>query len=234
MSGERNGRTTTKRTPAAFFDVDDTLSSTNVIRTYLDFWLQGLPRRVRLVRLARFLPKVPYYVLLDTISRARFSQAFFRNYARVERSGLDIWAESAAERYWRPRLFPQALERLQRHREEGHRIVLVSGGVEPVLRPLARLLEVDALVAAEPETKDGHLTGRLLHGPMSAERKAEATRRVGADLNLDLERSYAYSDSYSDRAFLESIGNPVAVNPDRRLRKLARARGWPIEQWRHR
>jgi fatty acyl-CoA reductase len=234
MNGEPSGRTATKRTPAAFFDVDDTLSSTNVIRTYLDFWLQGLPRRVRLFRLAWFLPKVPYYVLLDTISRARFSQAFFKNYARVERSGLDTWAESAVERYWRPRLFPQALERLRRHREEGHRIVLVSGGVEPVLRPLARLLEVDVLVAAELETRDGHLTGRLLHGPMSAERKAEATRRVGADLNLDLERSYAYSDSYSDRAFLESIGNPVAVNPDWRLRNLARARGWPIEQWRHR
>ena len=231
MSEERDDKTAAKLTPAAFFDVDGTLSSTNVIRTYLDFWLQGLPRRVRLVRLARFLPKVPYYALLDTLSRAQFGKTFYKNYALVEHARLALWAESAVEQYWQPRLFPQALERLQYHREAGHRVILVSGGVEPTLKPLARFLEVDALVAAEPEAKDGYMTGRLLHGPMSAERKAEATRRVGADLNVDLDQSYAYSDSYSDVAFLESIGNPVAVNPDRRLRKLAQARGWAIEQW---
>ena len=57
-------------------------------------------------------------------------------------------------------------------------------------------------------------------------------RSLSDSLGIDLEHSYAYGDSYADKEFLESVGHPVAVNPDRRLKKLAESRGWPIHNWR--
>jgi phosphoserine phosphatase len=93
---------------------------------------------------------------------------------------------------------------------------------------------VDALIAAQPEVEDTRLTGRLIDGPLSGKRKADAMHQAGDSLGIDLEQSYAYADSYADREFLECVGHPVAVNPDRRLRRVAQRRGWSIRNWRHR
>ncbi len=221
-----------KGTPACFFDADGTLASSNVLLAYLDFRLHDSSLGKRWARLASFLPKLPYYALLDTLSRERFSEAFFHNYANVDRSELERWAAGAAERYWKPRLYPEALQQLHQHRVQGHRIVLISGGIEPVLKPLADIVKADVLVAAQPEVEGDRLTGRLVDGPLSGERKARAEQQVADSLGIDLAQSYAYADSYSDRAFLEGVGHPVAVNPDRRLGKMARRRGWPIRIWR--
>jgi HAD superfamily hydrolase (TIGR01490 family) len=180
------------------------------------------------------ITNLPYYLFLDWLDRDRFCNVFYRRYARVRQSDLERWAEKEGERFWNPRLFPEALEKLDEHRAQGHRIVLVSGGIEPVLRPLADALGVDALLATRPEVNGTHFTGRLIDGPLNGERKAQGMRELSETLGVDLDRSYAYGDSYADREFLETVGNPVAVNPDRRLRKLAQRRGWPIQRWRHR
>ena len=44
----------------------------------------------------------------------------------------------------------------------------------------------------------------------------------------DLLECTAYSDSRTDLPFLDAVGHPVAVNPDRELRRIARDRGWPV------
>lgn len=226
--------TSAKGTPAAFFDVDGTLGSTNVVQAYADLRIRGLSLLRRWAWLTVFLPKLPYYGILDTMSRNRFSEVFYRNYAKFDQSDLDLWAADAVERYWAPRLFPEALEQLRDHRAQGHRVILVSGGIEPMLRPLAAMLETDALIATRPEMEGTRLTGRLVDGPMGEERKAQATKEVSEALGIDLGQSYAYGDSYADRSILASVGHAIAVNPDRRLRKMARSRGWQIRIWRRR
>ena len=70
-------------TPAAFFDVDGTVSSTDVVRTYLDFWLGKAPIHIKLFRFVQFLPKIPYYAILDSLSRAWFGRVFYKNYSGV-------------------------------------------------------------------------------------------------------------------------------------------------------
>jgi len=219
---------------AGFFDVDGTLGSTNVVLAYLAFRLHGASRLRRWAFSALFLPKLPFYAILDTFSRERFCQVFYRSYAEVSVSGLDAWAAEAGREFWNPRLFPDALRQIDDHRAKGHRIVLVSGGIEPVLKPLAEMLAPDVLVAARPEVVDSRLTGRLVDGPLSGEKKAIAAREIAETLGVDMQRSYAYADSYADRQILECVGNPVAVNPDRRLRKMAQSRGWQTRSWRHR
>ena len=212
--------------------MDGTLGSTNVVQLYLDFHLHGSSRLGRGLRTALFLPRLPVYAALDTVSRDWFCRFFYRVYAGVPEAELDRWGEEVGRDYWAPRLYPKALDRIREHRERGHRIVILSGGIEPVLRPLARIIEPDALVAAQPEILDGRLTGRLLGGPLSGDRKAVMARETAASMGVDVARSYAYADSYSDREILECVGNPVAVNPDTRLRRMAAAQGWQTHQWR--
>ena len=217
--------------PVAFFDVDGTLGSTNIVLTYVAFRNDGASRIERWLRIASVVPKVPYYKLLDRLSRNLFCTVFYRKYAGVERAELEAWAERDVERYWRDRLYSQAVSTLEEHRERGHRIGIVSGSLEPVLKPLAQALGADLLLSTEPEMDRSRLTGGLVGGPLNGEHKAVALRRLSESAGIDLEQCYAYGDSYADKEFLESVGNPVAVNPDRRLRKIAESRGWPIQSW---
>ena len=211
--------------------MDGTLGSTNIVLTYIEFRNERAPRLERWLRIASVVPKIPYYKLLDRLSRNLFCTVFYRKYAGVERAELEAWAERDVERYWRDSLYPQAVAKLEEHRERGHRIGIVSGSLEPVLKPLADALGADILLATEPDMDNGRLTGRLVGGPLNGENKATALRRLSDSTGIDLERCYAYGDSYADQQFLESVGNPVAVNPDRRLGKIAEARGWPVETW---
>ena len=218
--------------PAALFDVDGTLAASNLVYAYLDFRLYRRPLLYRYLWLASILPKLVYYAFLDLRSRSRFNEVFYRNYAGVSLKEMEGWAQGAVKRFWEPRMLPEALQQLQEHRAQGHRIVIVSGGMALTLEPLARWLEVDACASAWAEVDGDRLTGRLAKGALSGEAKAVATHEVAEQLGLDLAQSYAYADSYADREFLECVGHPVVVNPDRRLRRLAGQRGWPIRIWR--
>ena len=82
-----------------------------------------------------------------------------------------------------------------------------------------------------PRSNDGVYTGRLeqrLYGTA----KAEALAEFAIVEDVELASSTAYSDSHSDVPFLEAVGNPVAVNPDRELRRTAEERGWPVLRFR--
>ncbi len=77
---------------------------------------------------------------------------------------------------------------------------------------------------------DGRLAGEWLNGAA----KARALHSLAARCELDLSRSFAYGDSAGDIAMLAAVGNPRAVNPAFSLRRIARARGWPVERWNQR
>ena len=116
-------------------------------------------------------------------------------------------------------------------RRRGERTFIVTGALEDVAEALARELGFDGAAGSRAEVVDGVFTGRLerrLYGPA----KADALLELAAAEGLDLASSYAYSDSHSDLEFLEAVGHPVAVNPDRELRRTAVARGWPVRQFR--
>ncbi|MFQ5933673.1 MAG: HAD family hydrolase [Dehalococcoidia bacterium] len=216
----------------AFFDIDGTVAASNLVDAYIDLRLHAVSISRKLLRLLRFAPKLPYYALLDTFSRARFNEAFFRNYRDVSMEELSFWAQDRAREFWALRIYPAALEEIEYHRKQGHRIVLVTGGLKPMAQPLADLVKADGCVAAEIESVDGRLTGSLPGGPLSGRVKAMETRRLAKDWGVDLRRSYAYADSYADREFLEGLGHPIAVNPDHRLRRIATSRGWEVRRWR--
>jgi phosphoserine phosphatase len=90
---------------------------------------------------------------------------------------------------------------------------------------------VDDVLCATLAEENGTYTGELSGAPVAGDARARMLASFARRRNLDLSRSYAYADSISDLPMLEAVGNPVAVNPDRRLGAAARERGWRVEHW---
>jgi phosphoserine phosphatase len=120
---------------------------------------------------------------------------------------------------------------MELHRSEGRRIYIVSSSPEEVVRPLARHFGVSGVIATRAAIgADGRYTGELEYYAYGEE-KAAAVRAVAHRVGIDLTRSFAYSDSATDLPLLGTVGHPVAVNPDKELRRVAEEQGWPIRDF---
>ncbi|WP_354699386.1 hypothetical protein DSM112329_05101 [Paraconexibacter sp. AEG42_29] len=116
----------------------------------------------------------------------------------------------------------------QAHHEQGHTVVLASSATRFQVEPMAAEIGASHLLCTELEVVDGLLTGRSTGFAMWAGGKAAAVDRLAAAEGYDLEQSFAYSNGHEDVAFLSRAGNPVCVEPDSGLTKIAAQRGWPV------
>jgi len=126
-----------------------------------------------------------------------------------------------------PRVFPQMLAEVYAHQDAGRPTFIVSAAGNDVVGSLAGVLGMDGGIGTRYEVDgDGNFTGRLdgpfVYGPG----KVEAMREFADQHEIDLNASFAYSDSISDLPMLRAVGNPVAVNPDPPLAAIAREEGW--------
>jgi fatty acyl-CoA reductase len=215
---------------AAIFDVDGTLIDSNVVSHYAWLKLRELPVALRPLWAAVFVARVPYYWALDKVSRAHFNRAFYKNYRGWKPAHARALGRESFSGYVLKRLYPEAISVLRAHKEAGHRVVVLSGALDFIIEPFEDL--ADDVLTARLEEEDGVYTGELSGAPVAGEARARMLASFARRRNLDLSRSYAYADSISDLPMLEAVGNPVAVNPDSRLAKAARERGWQIKNWR--
>jgi len=131
----------------------------------------------------------------------------------------------------RPALRPQALELVERHRQAGEQLLIVTATNDFVTAPIAQVFGVAELIAVQLE-RDAHgrVTGEIQGTPSAREGKVQRMNEWLARRSLDwadVETTF-YSDSLNDLPLLERVTYPVATNPDDKLRSLAQARGWPI------
>jgi len=127
-----------------------------------------------------------------------------------------------------PRLCPRVLARLGELRQAGARTWLLTGAPAFVARAVAERLGMDGWVGTALAVRDGRFTGEIAGRHMFGEVKRDALLEIAAAHALDLGSSWGFADHGSDVAFLECFGRAVAVAPDRRLRKVALARGWSV------
>ena len=128
-----------------------------------------------------------------------------------------------------PRIYPEMLEEVYAHQDAGRPTFIVSAAGDELVQLLARILYMDGGIGTSYEVgEDGLFTGDLGGAFMYGEGKVEAMRRFAAEHDIDLARSFAYSDSASDLPMLRAVGNPVVVNPDDRLTRIAREEGWRV------
>jgi HAD superfamily hydrolase (TIGR01490 family) len=205
------------------FDIDGTLIRGSTERR---FWRYLFARRRQGARqilagawfLLRFLPRYGVHV-------AKKNKAYLVGLGTADVAALaaDFVASEAV-----PRLYEPAVQRLQQHLRAGDTVALLSGTLEPIARALAEHLGVQHVRATVCAERDGRYLGQppVLH-PFGAEKvglAAELAARLGADLRL----ATAYADSEHDLELLEAVGSSVAVRPDRRLLRAARANAWDV------
>ena len=127
-----------------------------------------------------------------------------------------------------PRLYPQMLAVAYEHQDTGRRVYIVTAASQEMAELLAHVLGFDGGIGSRSEVVDGVYTGRA-GGPFTyREGKARALRELAEAEEIDLARSWAYSDSESDLPMLRAVGHPVAVNPDAVLARIARDEGWAV------
>jgi HAD superfamily hydrolase (TIGR01490 family) len=121
-------------------------------------------------------------------------------------------------------------QRLAEHQAQGHILGIVSASTQYAVGPLAAHLGIPGqYVSTHVESQDSRLSGRIVPPLCYGEGKVVWAERFAAKHGADLSASYFYTDSVTDLPLLERVGHPVAVNPDPKLRRLAKQRGWPIE-----
>jgi len=218
---------------AAFFDVDNTV-------------MQG----ASIFHLARGLHRRKFFTTRDILGAA-YKQAYFRvvgvedpehvaearasalgfiaghTVAELEELGEEIFDEAMAHRIW-----PGTRALAQLHLDQGQRVWLVTAAPIEIASIIARRLGLTGAMGTVAEHVDGVYTGQLvgemLHGPA----KGAAVRALAEREGLDLALCAAYSDSSNDLPMLKLVGDPCAINPDKRLRAHARAEGWRIRDYR--
>jgi HAD superfamily hydrolase (TIGR01490 family) len=217
---------------AAFFDLDKTIiAKSSPLALGKSFFREGLIGR-------SFLLKSLYAQLVFALMGADESKM---ERMRVEAAKLTAgWEQEKVrqvvsevlEEVISPLIYAEALELMHDHRAAGRLVCIVSSSPEEIVEPLARMLRVDRYIATKPTIVDGKYTGDLefyAYGP----HKADAIRRLADEAGLDLAGCFAYSDSATDLPMLEAVGNPVAVNPDKALRRIALEKGWAMDTFRN-
>ncbi len=141
---------------------------------------------------------------------------------------LHAWRADYVEKWIKPIIAPGARKLLDSHRDQGHKLLIISATNLFVTEPIAQLLGVPTVLATKPEIIDNRYTGRYLGTPTYQEGKVVVLKEWLRDCNFRLDGSYFYSDSINDLSLLEQVDNPIAVNPEDELRAVAESRNWEI------
>lgn len=127
-----------------------------------------------------------------------------------------------------PMITDKALALLQKHRDQGDFLLIITATNRFVTGPIAERLGVDAILATDPEQIDGRYTGKVAGTPCFQDGKVVRLNAWLAETGHSMQGSYFYSDSRNDLPLLEQVEFPVAVDADETLTRIAQERGWPV------
>lgn len=232
-SGQKNSYGGVMEKSAAFFDVDNTLSRGST----LFLVARGLARR------GFFSPQM---VLKFALAQTRFrlsGKEKAKEIANVRRAALvfvkghrtseladiaeEIYDESISHSLW-----AGTVALAKEHLAAGREVWLVTASPLEMGEVIARRLGFTGALGSIAASVDGVYTGELHGDLLHGAAKADAVKRLAEETGLNLADCYAYSDSTNDLPLLEAVGHPCVINPDARLRRHAKAKSWPIADYR--
>lgn len=213
---------------AAFYDLDGTLVSSNLVNVFAFYARndQGILRSIG--RTAATVLGIPVFLGADLYSRNVFNVLFFKWYRGQSEDRLRFLSEEVFEEVIKPSIYPGTLDLLEKSRSVGLSQVVVTGALEITIRPLLRYLGIEEFAANRLEFDNGIATGRIIPPLMASATKASWIRTYAERQGLSLSDCYCYADSMSDLPMLAIVGHPTATNPDLRLRSTALRHDWPI------
>jgi HAD superfamily hydrolase (TIGR01490 family) len=213
---------------AAFFDLDKTIiAKSSTLAFGRPFYQGGLVSR-------RAVLKSTYAQFVYLVAGADEEQMDrMRDYLAEMCRGWDVEqvraiVDETLHDLIDPLVYDEAVSLIEQHRSDGRQVVIVSSSGEEIVRPIGELVGADDVIATRMVVANGKYTGEIAfyaYGP----HKADAIRAMAATHGWDLADCWAYSDSATDLPMLEVVGHPVAVNPDKALRRVAAERDWPVQ-----
>ena len=221
------------RNTAAFFRVEGILLGRGVLAA--SAYIAGNAKKFgeRALRLGLVALAAPVHTLLGQTDRALAHRLVHLAFRGMSEDRIALLSEEYAEDILKDKILDQGVELMKRAQGEGHRIVLLSDGIAPIMLPLARhLRHHDDLICNHLEFRDGEATGRLLEPIVGGASGGRWLQQYAAEHDIDLAHSTAYGSHGPDMLLLAAVGKPCAVNPDFVLRRSARDADWPVVEYR--
>jgi HAD superfamily hydrolase (TIGR01490 family) len=216
---------------AAFFDVDNTLvrGSTSILFGKVAFAGGTIKRR----DIWRFMFE---QIMFIRRGEKNSKMADFKDRALQLTKGHPIaelreLIDTVYESEIKPRLWPEAVAALREHLAQGREVWLISAAPLELVQKIADDLGATGALGTVVGHNGDVLTGELVGEPLHGQAKRKAAKKLARERGISLKRSYAYSDSVNDLPLLTLVGNAVAVNPDKVLKRYAEAAGWAILQF---
>lgn len=212
----------------AFFDLDRTLARMNsghsMVKTAYDTGMIGKRDLLKAV-----MQTLLYKLRITGTEKMIYGMG--RWMKGMNRKTLHSLAEKSVISYLAPSVFEEALSEIAFHRSRNGGIALLSSAIVEICMPLAAYLGIDMVIATEMECREdiytGEPSGNYCYGPG----KRERIKAYCSDNGCNLANAWYYADSISDLPALEVVGNPVCVNPEKKLEAVATERGWKICHW---
>ena len=207
----------------AVFDLDGTIIDNSSERVFLKYLLESgeLPLR----NLSQWLLD---FIRTQDLRQAKANKVYLKglDYQHICDLAQICFTERLVER-----VSPKVFDLIEFHRTEGRTIVILSGSLELLVRLFYEHLKADLMIGYALEVIEEKITARGVGLNPYGENKAKLVQELAETHNFDLSESYAYGNHHSDAHKLKQVGHPVAVNPDRKLREIASANDWQIEQF---
>ncbi len=216
---------------AAIFDVDDSLLDGNAGTIFT--WYLYSEKLMRPEMRSR-IPRVIYEYARKRLTEQDMVEVGSRCQQGLRADELKAHAHACFQRHIRKRITTGAVRQIRKHLLSGHLVVIASGSPQYIIDELGRHLRVHLAIGTRTRIVDGRATDQIIPPVVFRDGKRATVERVAETYDVDLSRSFVYSDSVADLPLFEAIGNPVVVNPKAAFRGVAERRGWDIVEWHER
>jgi len=208
------------------FDLDNTLLGGD--SDYL--WGQFLIEQGAVDKTSHERENQRYYLEYQqgTLDIQEFLNFQLQPLARFDQEQLLKWRAQFLHEKIQPIILPAALKLIQDHRDKGNTLVVITATNSFITHPIVQSMNIETLIATEPEMVDGRYSGRVDGIPCYREGKVQRLNQWLKTSGMNLASSSFYSDSHNDLPLLELVTYPVAVDPDDTLAQHAEMKGWPI------
>ena len=216
---------------AAIFDVDDSLLDGNS-GTIFTWYLYS--EKVMRPEMRARVPRMIYEYARNRLTEQDMVEAGSRCQQGLYADLLKAHAHVCFERHLRKRITSGAMRQIRKHLLSGHFVVVASGSSQYIIDEVGRHLRVHAALGTRTRIQDGRTTEELVPPVVFREGKRVAVEQLARQYDLDLGRSFLYSDSAADTPLFEAVGTPVVVNPKPVFQAVAERRGWEVLRWKER
>ena len=216
---------------AAIFDVDDSLLDGNA-GTIFTWYLFN--QKVMRPEVRSRIPRIIYEYARHRLTEQDMVEVGSKSQQGIRADELKAHAHACFERHLRKRITNGALRQIRKHLLSGHFVLVASGSPQYIVDEIGSHLRAHVAIGTRTKVVDGRATDQIVPPVVFRDGKRAAVEAIAERFDLDLGRSWLYSDSAADAPLFEAVGNPVVVNPKAPFREVAVKRGWEVVAWKDR